>query len=209
VLLGGAVAALALTASAPEHARPVANVTHDELPVFVDSGNGTPRSSAATASISSCREVLWLRAGSWVREQTGTRHVYDIERCRVDVALPRRPARPSALLICKAPAVARTPDLELLERLRAVIAEQPATEAELRTLTNQADGLVRLLGAQMAGSERRLDDLTSNPESSLAEIATELHRVEALRPRLEEARSLMQELELRARELRTAWLLRR
>src|SRR5438034_969440 len=93
--------------------------------------------------------------------------------------------------------------------IAAVIPEQPATEAELRTLTNQADGLVRLLGAQMAGSERRLDDLTSSAESSLAEIATELHRVEALRPRLEEARSLMQELELRARELRTAWLLRR
>ena len=105
--------------------------------------------------------------------------------------------------------MARTPDLELLERLRAVIAEQPATEAELRKLTDQAGGLVRALGAQMAGSERRLDDLTSKPESSLAEIASELHRVEALRPRLEEARSLMQELETRARELRTAWLLRR
>jgi predicted RNase H-like nuclease (RuvC/YqgF family) len=45
-------------------------------------------------------------------------------------------------------------------------------------------------------------------ESSFAEIAAELQRVETLRPKLEEARSLMEDLETRARELRTAWLLR-
>jgi predicted RNase H-like nuclease (RuvC/YqgF family) len=104
--------------------------------------------------------------------------------------------------------VTETPDFELLERLRAVIAEQPATEAQLRALTEQADGLVRTLGAQMAGSETRLDELNADPESSFAEMAAELHRVETLRPKLEEARSLMKELETRARELRTAWLLR-
>jgi hypothetical protein len=104
--------------------------------------------------------------------------------------------------------MARTPDLALLERLRAVIAEEPATEAELRALTEQADGLVRALSGQMAGSERRLDELTADPESTLAEIAAELHRVDVLRPKLAEARSLMQELETRARELRTSWLLR-
>ena len=41
VLIGGVVSALALTASPPEHAQPVAHVTHDELPVFVDNGNST------------------------------------------------------------------------------------------------------------------------------------------------------------------------
>ena len=101
-----------------------------------------------------------------------------------------------------------TPDFELLERLRAVVGEQPATEAQLRTLTEQADGLVRTLDAQMAGSEGRLDELNADPESSFAEIAAELQRVETLRPKLEEARSLMGDLETRARELRTAWLLR-
>jgi hypothetical protein len=104
--------------------------------------------------------------------------------------------------------VAQTPDLALLERLREVLADQPVTETELRGLIEQADGLVRTLGAHMAGSERRLNELTADADSSLTEIATELHRVEGLRPRLEEARSLLADLETRARELRTSWLLR-
>jgi len=104
--------------------------------------------------------------------------------------------------------LAQTPDLVLLERLREVLANQPVTETELRGLIEQADGLVRTLGAHMAGSERRLSELTADPDSSLAEIATELHRVEGLRPRLEEARTLLRDLETRARELRTSWLIR-
>jgi hypothetical protein len=96
----------------------------------------------------------------------------------------------------------------LLGRLRDVLADQPVTETELRELIDQADGLVRTLGAHVAGSERRLDELAEAPDASLAEIATELHRVEGLRPRLEEARTLLSGLETRARELRTAWLLR-
>ena len=102
----------------------------------------------------------------------------------------------------------QTPDLVLLDRLREVLANQPTTETELRTLIEQADGLVRTLGAHMAGSERRLSELTDDPDSSLKEIAAELHRVDGLRPRLEEARALLTELETRARELRTSWLLR-
>ncbi len=104
--------------------------------------------------------------------------------------------------------MAQTPDLALLDRLRDVVANRPVTETELRGLIEQADGLVRTLGAHMAGSERRLNELTEDADSSLKEIATELHRVEGLRPRLEEARSLLADLEARARELRTSWLLR-
>jgi hypothetical protein len=104
--------------------------------------------------------------------------------------------------------LAETPDLALLERLRAVVANRPVTETELRGLIDQADGLVRTLGAHMAGSERRLTELSADSDSSLTAIASELHRVEGLRPRLEEARSLLTDLEARARELRTAWLLR-
>lgn len=101
-----------------------------------------------------------------------------------------------------------TPDLALLERLRKVVANQPVTETELRGLIDQADGLVRTLGAHIAGSETRIAELNEDSESSLAEIAAELHRVEELRPRLDEARSLSADLEMRARELRTTWLLR-
>ena len=111
-------------------------------------------------------------------------------------------------MICQAPALAETPDLALLGRLREVLGNRPVTETELRQLIEQTDGLVRTLGAHIAGSERRLTELTENPDSSLTEIATELQRVEGLRPRLEEARSLLAELETRARELRTSWLLR-
>jgi chromosome segregation ATPase len=105
--------------------------------------------------------------------------------------------------------VAVTPDLALLTRLREVLTDQRVTEAELRTLTEQADGLVRALRAQLAGSERRVDELNADEDSSLAEIAAELHRVEHLRPRLDEAQSLLADLDARARELRTQWLLRR
>ncbi len=103
--------------------------------------------------------------------------------------------------------MAETPDLALLKRLRNVVADQPVTETELRGLIDQADGLVRTLGAQIAGSESRIAELNEDSDSSLAEIAAELHRVEELRPRLEEARSLSADLEIRARELRTTWLL--
>ena len=94
-------------------------------------------------------------------------------------------------------------------RLREVLRDERVTETELRALIEQADGLVRALGAHMAGSERRLNELTEDADSSLKEIAAELHRVEGLRPRLEEARSLLADLQTRARELRTSWLLRR
>jgi len=104
--------------------------------------------------------------------------------------------------------VVETPDRVLLERLREVLADQPVTETELRGLIDKADGLVRTLGAHVAGSERRLNELSEDPESSLQEIASELHRVELLRPRLEEARRLLSGMQDRARELRTAWLIR-
>jgi len=104
--------------------------------------------------------------------------------------------------------MAETPDLALLERLRDVLADQPVTETELRALVEQTDGLVRTLGAHIAASELRLTELNVDPDSSLTEIAAELQRVEELRPRLEEATALQEDLETRARELRTSWLLR-
>ena len=103
--------------------------------------------------------------------------------------------------------MAETLDFALTARLREVLADQPATEGELRTLSEQADAWVRTLQAQIQASERRLRELTADPATALTEIAAELRRVETLSPELVEMRSLLSELEKRARELRTMWLL--
>jgi len=97
-----------------------------------------------------------------------------------------------------------TPDLALLERLREVL-DEPATEAELRTLTERADALVRVAVAQLDAAERRLDELSDDPASSLSDAAAELQRVETVRRELREARSLQAALEERAHELRASW----
>jgi hypothetical protein len=98
-------------------------------------------------------------------------------------------------------------ELTLIKRLREVRDRRPATESELRTLKEQAEGWARAVGGQISSSERRIRRLSANPASSLAQIAAELRRVERLRPQLNEVRSLLATLEERARELRTEWLL--
>jgi chromosome segregation ATPase len=98
-------------------------------------------------------------------------------------------------------------DFALIKRLREVLESRPATESELRTLGEQADAWERALNGQIQASERRLQRLNANPASSLAQIASELRRVEQLRPQLHEVRSLLADLEDRARQLRTEWLL--
>lgn len=98
-------------------------------------------------------------------------------------------------------------DLALVKRLRQVVGgAQPATETELRTLAEEADGWVRASEAQLRASEARLTELNADPASPLAEIAAEVRRVEALSRELAEARRLIAGLEQRTRELRTAWL---
>jgi chromosome segregation ATPase len=87
-----------------------------------------------------------------------------------------------------------------------VLASERVTETELRELIDRVGGLVRALHAQVTGSERRLSSLAADAEAPLTEMASELHRIETLRPQLDEARTLATELEARARELRTSWL---
>ena len=99
-------------------------------------------------------------------------------------------------------------ELALTARLREVLADRPATESELRTLAEEADAWRRALEAQISASERRVEELSADPAASLAPIASELQRIEALRPELVEVTSLHEELEQRARALRTHWLLR-
>jgi hypothetical protein len=99
-------------------------------------------------------------------------------------------------------------DFALIRRLREVRERTtPATESELRVLTEQAEAWARTVEAQIHSSERRIARLNSTPGSSLAQIAAELRRVETLGPQLREVRSLLADLESRARELRTQWLL--
>jgi hypothetical protein len=98
-------------------------------------------------------------------------------------------------------------DFALIKRLREVLADRPATEAELRSLSEQADAWARTVNGQIESSERRIRRLNQNPASSLAQIASELRRVERLRPQLHEVRRLKADLEERARQVRTEWLL--
>jgi len=98
-------------------------------------------------------------------------------------------------------------DFALITRLREVLEERPATETELRSLSEQADAWARAVSGQIESSERRIRRLNQNPASSLAQIAAELRRVERLRPQLNEVRSLRADLEQRARQVRTEWLL--
>jgi hypothetical protein len=97
-------------------------------------------------------------------------------------------------------------DVGLVERLRQVVAGQVATETELRTLADQAGGWARTTDARLHATEGRLAVLNADPASPLAEIAAEVRRVEALSRELGEARGLIEGLEERTRELRTAWL---
>jgi chromosome segregation ATPase len=96
----------------------------------------------------------------------------------------------------------------LSARIREVLADRPSTESELRSLSEEADAWMRALQAQIQSSERRVSELSADPSASLAPIAAELRRIESLRPELVEVTSLHEELESRARAMRTEWLLR-
>ena len=99
-------------------------------------------------------------------------------------------------------------DLALVTRLRRVVAGEVATESELRTLADEAGGWLRATEAQFLASEERLATMNADPASPLAEIAAEVRRAETLAREREEARRLLDGLEERTRELRTARLKR-
>jgi hypothetical protein len=97
-------------------------------------------------------------------------------------------------------------DSALKERFRAVLDRQPVTEAELRKLSEEGRACTLILGAQLERGEQRLGKLSSDPDSSLSEIAAALRELHELRPDLEQLEELLKELEGRAREFRAAWL---
>jgi chromosome segregation ATPase len=102
--------------------------------------------------------------------------------------------------------VAQALDAVLKERLRAVLDERPVTEAELRKLVEEGAACELLLNAQLDRRERALARLSSDPSSSLADIATALREVNTLRPDLDELRALLEELQARARQFRRSWV---
>jgi hypothetical protein len=97
-------------------------------------------------------------------------------------------------------------DLALVTRLRRVVAGEVATEAELRALDDEAGGWLRATEAHLHAAEERLTKLNADRATPLADIAAEMRRVDALSRELDEARELVEGLERRTRELRTAWL---
>jgi chromosome segregation ATPase len=105
--------------------------------------------------------------------------------------------------------VSRVPeklDLALVDRLRQVVGGQATSESELRALADEAGGWARATDARLHAAEGRLAELNANPASPLAEIAAEMRRVDSLARERDEARRLIEGLERRTRELRTAWL---
>ena len=89
-----------------------------------------------------------------------------------------------------------------------MLGDRPSTEAELRSLSEEADAWARTLRAQIDSSEEMVRRMSADPHAPLAPIASELRRIESLRPELVEVTSLMDELERRARTMRTEWLMR-
>ena len=72
------------------------------------------------------------------------------------------------------------------------------TEAELRKLAEEGRACELILGGQLQRSEQRLEALSSDPTSSLAEIADALREVNELRPDLDELEALLGDLQARA-----------
>ena len=79
------------------------------------------------------------------------------------------------------------------------------TEAELRKLAEEGRACELILGGQLQRSEQRLEELSSDPNSSLVDIAGALREVNELRPDLDELESLLEDLQRRAREFRARW----
>lgn len=94
----------------------------------------------------------------------------------------------------------------LKDRLRAVLDEQPVTEAELRQLSEEGQACELILNGLLERERRRLAKLTSNPASSLAEVAAAYRDVNGLQSDKDELRHLLTLLQGRARQFRASWL---
>jgi hypothetical protein len=100
-------------------------------------------------------------------------------------------------------------DTALKERLRRVLhdPQRLVTEAELRRLSEEGRACTLILGADLERLEGQLAELDGDPASSLGAIAETFRRVHDFRLHLEELNALLSDLDDRAREARTSWLL--
>ncbi len=97
-------------------------------------------------------------------------------------------------------------DSALKLRVRAVLDRRPVTESELRRLIEEGRACALILDARLAGLERRIAELSSDPTSSLAEIAATVRAANELRPGVEDLHGLLTDLDGLAREFRASWL---
>jgi hypothetical protein len=97
-------------------------------------------------------------------------------------------------------------DAALKERVRAVLDSQKVTEAVLRKLAEEGSACALILEARLARSESRLAELSSDPASSLADIAAEARAINEVRPDLDDLHELLANLDAHARRLRASWL---
>ena len=100
-------------------------------------------------------------------------------------------------------------DTVLKERLHRVLDDprRRVTEAELRKLSEEGRACALILGANLERLEGKLAKLDGDPASSLGEIAETFRRVHDFRLHLDELNALLSDLDDRAREARTSWLL--
>ena len=79
--------------------------------------------------------------------------------------------------------VTDTLDATLKVRLRAVLDNRPVTETELRNLIEGGLSCVLILERRLRGIEQRITDLSADPTSSLADIATEIRAANEVQTR--------------------------
>ena|SRR5205823_3376312 len=97
-------------------------------------------------------------------------------------------------------------DAVVKERVRAVLDDQPVTEAQLRKLLEEGRACALILHARVEQNEQRLAALAADPASSLAESAAAFRELGEVRPDLDELETMLAALEERARQFRSSWL---
>src|SRR5262249_22199927 len=114
----------------------------------------------------------------------------------------RKRSRAAGFRIPRPAQMAPPLDFALIKRLREVLDDRPATEAELRALSEQADAWARTVSGQLEASERRIHRPRQKPRSPPPPLARE-----APRPRVRAVKGLRPPRAAGTRRAGTGWLL--